>query len=118
MTKTMENKYSKLFLKYVPRTFTHDKKGNSSHPFQFLEDLCNKENKEIIEFRHFNQGFTFYNDLKKKGEHSLNWLIYEYSLIKGSNEYINKIVGSLIKLYKKTNSINKDYLEDARNMKC
>ncbi len=108
MNKITENKYSKLFLKYVPRTFTHDRKGNLSHPFQFLEDLCDKETIEIIEFRHFNEGFTFYNDLKKKGEHSLNWFIYEYSLIKGNNEYVNKIVSSLIKLYKTVNSINKD----------
>lgn len=107
MTNIMENKYSKLFLKHVPRSFTHDRKGNQEHPFQFLEKLFDEQNFNI-EFRHFEEGFKFYNDLKQRAKHSLNWLVYEYNLIKGSHEYLNKVVGILIKLYKKTNSINKE----------
>lgn len=108
MTSSLEIKYSQLFLKFAPRNFVLVKEDNPLHPFYFLEDLCHEESHRTIKFRDFNEGFAFYNELKTKGEHCIKWFTYEYSLIKGSNEYLNKIVGTLIKLYKRTNSIKKE----------
>lgn len=113
----MENKYSKLFLKYVPKYYSNNGKSSAKHPFQFLEDLCNKEYKGEIDFIRFDEGFSFYNELKVKSEYAQKWFVFEYSLIKGNNEYINKIVSSLIKLYRKLNSINKESSHYAINKK-
>ncbi|GAA3623063.1 hypothetical protein [Flavivirga jejuensis] len=109
MPKKLEVKYTKLFLKHVSRNFTHDKKGNALHPFEFFEKLLSEEGFEVIEFRNFDNGFIFYNNLQKQAEHSFNWFQYEYSLIKGSNEYLNKIVNKLLGFYKLTRTFDKQY---------